>query len=654
MNSDSEISKLADGDDLTPHELVAIDALLSEAVGGRTPPDWKDHILERYHADPDSGDASSVRITPVSRAVQYADRRRRIRRNWAILSSLAVVASLAAFVWYRPSITDKPGFVLSAPKATTEAVGRPPQHRLAEATNAETLPAEKTPISDPPNSGFQRQNSARSGIVLVSPAGSDAGPAAIQEAKRERALLAPPAAVRLVSKSIEKDVRRYWESAGVQPTGHAEAAEVASRLSAALGVTVPPRALENHDSVAQWLTRNDVALAIARSWWTQVTAGNFKPLPAEDRGRLQRKFAKHLKTSAPFDEFLVGLVDGTDAASADFYASLAPPASEATHPDRIANLASLTMNVDVSCTRCHDSMVGENHGQQDYWGFAAAVAGGLKTVDGKLVRVDGNPAKTVFYESMDRQGRVANPRVPERWLGVASSTSEANSIADWSASLSQSRVLAAGVVNSLWKLVHGRPLSGQTAHPMAAPMSDELMSIQQNLVDDLVRSDFNIKRTLTLILMSPTAHRSTPESLRDVWATDQSDAHRKAIVFAGAVPPVRPISMTVKVDQSMLAIGAAITSGGGLLAQLGETGTSRGKVKGTESLAWDFPDHADGPPVQWLQSVRGVDAKIQHLCYLAGFESIPKPIRNAAQAMKTAGLDEATLLHRVWWIAQSQ
>ena len=261
----------------------------------------------------------------------------------------------------------------------------------------------------------------------------------------------------------------------------------------------------------------------------------------------------------------------------------------------------------------------------------------------------------------DRRRAAAQPGVPSRWLVDAESTLESqfdtqvDSLKGFAASLRGSRPLAMGIVNSMWKLVHGRPLSGQVSHPMSAPMSDELLKIERDLVGDLMRSGFDINRTLTLILMSPTTRRSVPDSLRDVWATDQSDAHQKTIAFAGSLPVRIPLSLASKLDQSLRAIGAKLSTGNDeLLAQIGSDGQSNGGNTQASTLAWDFPDRADSMPVQWLQSVDGTDARIEHLCYLAGMDQVPASIDQAAGAMRKSGLDEATLLHRIWWLAQSR
>ena len=706
MKDDHNKIERSHGDELTPIESAALDALLSESIGGKKPPELRESILQQFHQAASADDVIKVVVSPVSRSQRKAKQRRRRHRRMAIVSGLAVAASVAALIWIRGDKETIGEFSVAQSPVAESSAGKqtPTKQPSAESTIAKSPAAEpqldESPFSDSPITGSQfaesnldvdsnssvaaqlkknrgefkesiQQQTPEDVAVVMNAAVEDDRVSNIQtgngnvqtgnvqtQRKQERRVRTRPARLTLVSRSIEKNFRNYWSSVGVRPTAKANASEVADRLSVALGVDVPATALANHNTIVDWLDDRKVRMSISRVWWTQVTGGNFLEIEQSVRKRLRISLAQHLKSGRGFNRYLVDLVSKMDDASSDFYTAMVPVDADPTHSDMITNLASLTMNVDVSCTRCHDSMIGGSHGQADYWGFAAAINRGLKKSDDQLHRVNDKPIANLFYETMDRREEIAQPEIPRRWLGEHSSVSDSqpgiDSISDWAVLLEDSTALAEGVVNSLWKLVHGRPLRGQAAHPMAAPMSDELVKIQQVLVDDLVSSDFDIRRTLAIILMSPTTHRSSPESLRDVWATDQSESRQTAIAFAGAVPAAVTIPMAEKVEQSMRAIGSiSSVADRSLLGQFGdEDGKAGERDKGAKPLAWDFPDQADGPPVQWLHNVKNVEAKIAHLCYLAGQERVPESISRAAVAMEKAGVDESTLLHRVWWMAQ--
>jgi hypothetical protein len=690
MKSDQNLPKHSSEKDLTPQESMAMDALLDECVGGKTPPEFKEVILKKYHHESTHDDPIPVAVTTVSRSQRQSQRRRRSRRKWASMWGLVIAGSLAAFFFFRPDQRFHQDVAVaktkvvrpsdsnlnaSTPKVSgaTDALQNPvkPSNAAVAAeldrTELQGIKNQSRTLSSSPLSISTPDNQTPRGQVMPTPSvmALDEPKEEIQDLDHRVQTPAPkmtprrPSPLKLVSRDIESDFIKYWKSAGVEPTAEADPSEVATRLSAALGVKVPASALSSHEAAANWLLDKQVGLAIAKTWWNQVTRGNFASLPADAQNRLQSGFARHLQPNRFFNRYLFRLISRTDSGSNDFYASMVPPGSDATHPDMIASLASLTMNKNVSCTRCHDSMVGGNYGQREYWGFAAVIDRGLRKASGKLVRVENESAKEIFYETSDRRGEVTKPDVPDRWLGIESSASLSNvrfdSISRWSSELKQSPILAEGIVNSIWKLVHGRPIIGQAAHPMSAPMSDELLNVQKNLVDDLIRSGFDLRRTLAIVMLSPTNRRSTPESLRDVWATDQSESHKKVVAFAGALPTTQAMPLLTKLDQSMRAIGSVMSvDGRTLLAQIGEDGAVAKQRKVPQTLAWDFPDQADSLPVQWLQSVKGVDAKVAHLCYLAGHEQVPKPIRHAANAMRKAKVDAPTLLHRVWWMAKEK
>ena len=184
-----------------------------------------------------------------------------------------------------------------------------------------------------------------------------------------------------------------------------------------------------------------VARAIASTWWRQVSDGGIGSLPDASRNGLVRVLSDPLRTSKPFDDQLIGVLEGTNQASNDFCTALTGGASversiKVPHPDLISNLASLTMNIDVSCTRCHDSMVGHRHGKQEHWSFAAVLAGGLKPSGKTIKRHNKGSTEGLFFVDLDQKGRIAEPSVPALWLDADLAGGECiDSIEDWTRAL---------------------------------------------------------------------------------------------------------------------------------------------------------------------------------------------------------------------------
>ena len=221
--------------------------------------------------------------------------------------------------------------------------------------------------------------------------------------------------------------------------------------------------------------------------------------------------------------------------------------------------------------------------------------------------------------------------------------------------------LAHGVVNSLWKLVHGRPLQGGVVDTISAPHHESLDQMEAGLAEDLLQSNFDIARTLALVIHSPAARRSVPQPLRGDNALLASDADLRSArnvvnAFAGALPMRSKPSMKQRIDLAMRSTGGAIQSirnNNSINAQA-DGSDSPGKSRPTErsdDSDSGFPTTATDLPVQWLASVEGYQNRVDHLGYLAGFNGVSKEVRQAADAMRQAEqIDETLALQRVWWL----
>lgn len=632
---DNELEPTAN--QLPPAESVALDAWLDEILAHKTPPELTDSILERWHNEPtlNVDRASKPTTSPSSRNGKTSQGR------W-LVAAIAIAASLLLMFasWqFRPGNgAGRPGSGGNSTVKGDGLIASKPSELLSPPTVPDETPSELNVPKRKQKGVVLRLRSIDDGDGMTDPRSREA------ETMLQADRGGPLPKLSLVSKQIENHLRDYWNAADTPPTPEAAMEETAARLSIRLGVEVPGESLASPDTVQEWLRENDVAQAIARAWLSNVTSRHFDQLGKESQQLLLREVSQRVAESEPLDDLIANWVGGDDAISQTFMTALGPSGTSPTHPARIANLASLTLSVDLQCTRCHDSLVDTQPSQQEYWNFAAVFA------------ADNPNGQPLFFELPDRRQRAAIPMLAERWTKNPTEPTQdqiVRSRSEFASVLRGSPALARGIVNSLWKIVHGRPLRGHVSHPMSAPMTAELAQIEQDLVDDLVRSDFDIRRTLATILTSPTTRRSVPESVRDVWAADASDAHQKAIVFAGSLPSEKPLGRAAKLDQTLRAVGAKLeASDRELLAQWGGESTSPSVGGSSASLAWDFPDRADGPPVQWLASIESLQGRIEHLSYLAGHTGVPAMISRSVDAMQNAELDEATLLHRVWWLLQ--
>ncbi|TWT54154.1 hypothetical protein Pla22_17890 [Rubripirellula amarantea] len=658
MNQRDDETTEPSGKELSPAELVAMDAWLEEILAQEAPPELTSRILDQYHKE----SIVTVKRSPRPTASRASKNAGADHRRWWI-GLIAVAASLVLMVaaWQFRN----PGAAKNATNSTGDGnaliVGKPKKKIdsaiVSKSINDPVMPTESlepksVDAADPTTPKRKPQ-----GVVLKLPDDAELWnmsdrSANGQLADRDRGATGPLLDVALVSKRIENHLHEFWNASDTQPTPSSTLAESASRLSIQLGVDVPVEVLESPSAVQAWMKDDDIARAIANEWLYEISARRFKQLSDQSKEVLVNAIGKCISSSDPIDELIADWLSGRGIGSNEFITALGPEESSPKDPVRIANLASLTLSVDLQCARCHDALVDTKPSQQEYWNFAALVSASVSRYQDGLLRVNEikpNGSEALFFELPDRRQRAAVPRVANQWLN----RSDVRSLHDLADALRGSQPLASGIVNSLWKLVHGRPLRGHVGHPMSAPMTEELAKLEQELIDDLIRSNFDFRRTLAMIMTSATTRRSVPDSVRDVWAADTSDAHRKAIAFAGALPSEKPLYLADRLDQSLRAIGAKLESSDReLLAQLGDNSESLGSGGAVNTLAWDFPDRADGPPVQWLASLDDLNSKVEHLCYLAGHTQVPAVVDRCVSAMQDAKLNDATLLHRVWWMLQ--
>ena len=276
--------------------------------------------------------------------------------------------------------------------------------------------------------------------------------------------------------------------------------------------------------------------------------------------------------------------------------------------------------------------------------------------------------KSSFYELSDGRQRFVQPSVDSAWM--TSHRSDDDDVRQWSGRLTGSPELARGLVNSLWKMVYGRPLTARVVDTMAAPHHQKLAAIEQQLSDDLVASDFDISRTLALVVASPVARCSVPEPLRSENALTASDADIHAAMdlvnsFAAAMPEKTVLGVRQRVDIAMKSMGkslgdlkgqetlANIASPGiqaspGIGAQARKQGTTTSKPK-TPAVT-GYPYKANGLPVQWLVGIDDYQSRVDHLGYLAGVTELPDAIHEASDAIRKANRSEELALQRVWWL----
>ncbi|PNY36188.1 hypothetical protein C2E31_13805 [Rhodopirellula baltica] len=355
----------------------------------------------------------------------------------------------------------------------------------------------------------------------------------------------------------------------------------------------------------------------------------------------------------PIDTTLVSLISGKSEHSGAWYQTIGRNGSEGI----ARRLASLSMNADLRCVRCHDSMIGRNGTQDDYWSFVAMVRSYVhRDNDRWTVRDESHPVPT-FFELIDGRQRLATPNASEHLTGqVAIDDFQA-----WTQTLRGSQQLSSSLVDSLWKLVHGRPLQPSPVDAFAPPIDDSLNELHRALADDLRASGFDLARTLSLIISSPMATRSVPQELQsETILTTSNDVRSRALdlvtAYAAAVDSP-PSSRGDRIEVAMQHSGGRLLDDGTLLAQpLLISPTSRDvsanrkpSLSRSDRISIDYPGDDSEMPVSWIHSIDDFDQKVEHLVYLAGGSQTPERINEVAKQLRENGT-EAAALSRIWWI----
>lgn len=634
----------------TAEEERALDAMLDEALGGARPPDLSSEILARYYNT----------APQLEKAFQPPRSRRTTRGNNShakqvaaiVVTVTALAAMFAGLILLQPDhdVTDNVTEIVENARDNNE------NRSLASTVDAE----QEQTKTEPDRKKSPRRNPPKGIPMMVQT--PDSNGVDVDESPNEPHDVNHPdesqaAELALVSVDVKTELESYWEAVGIDPTAEATAEETVERLREVLGTELPVDTVGDPDRLEAELAQSLNAEAIAARWLSQITSRRSRSMDAKKREALISELADCIQTGSRFDEVILGWLSGTSGNSGAFLTALASgPRSAGGEHAMARSLAALTLNVDVRCTRCHDSYIEGSGKQKDYWNFVAFLNRGVKKGAGGeySVRVGDEVADPVFYELSDGRQRVATPLVSPEWIAAAGSDGYQR-MQRFARGLVGSPQLASGVVNSLWQLVHGQPLRGRVVDPISAPHNEALQRLEDKLTQDLVESRFDLARTLALIIASPASRRSVPESLlpENVWVADQSetDAAMNAVdAFAAALPPRVPLTPSQRVDQVLRGSGAQIESiSGDALAQIDEGGTA-GKAKNSTTLAADFPVKTELLPVQWLKLIEDRNRQIEHLGYLSGQNEVPAYVQESVKAMVKAEVEPNLLLHRAWWL----
>ena len=652
--------------ELSAEETQALDVLLAE-IHAAPAPDLSKQILAQLGPLTAGTDVrrSNDRLAGDS-GIRVAPRRRKPKRSLGTIAAViaTVAASIVVVVWMRGGEDEKvannvdPGSI-TAPVQDVANAPRPlgDANELDQSQELETFPPEKLrPRKRVPVP-------MRSNVPLV--ADNDPGtPDLITPRSAPRQHNRSLQAIADVSQQVDQSVNGYWKAVGIEPTDEASSDEIVTRLANSLGVEIPANVISDPAALRSELVAGDMPKEIAKRWLNEITDGGVGSLEAQTRDSLVAEIAKGFQPKKSFGKTIAGLLGGKKDVSSAFYSA----ASLGGHDSMVRRLASVTMNVDLRCTKCHDAKIQSSGQQESYWSFSTFIRRGTKrsrSGNWSVVDADKMSRKSAFYELSDGRQRLVEPKIASEWMPSQADSTPSDStprdISQWSNQLAASPELARALVNSLWQMVHGRPLRGHVIDTITAPHDAMLDQLENQLADDLMQSNFDIARTLALVIGSPVTRRSVPEALLTKNALTASDADIRSAMntvnaFAAAMPPKSDLSMGRRLDIVMKSVGGRIGDLNGadaLLANIGSTKTgASGRNPTAKVEVTGYPFKASSLPVQWLSSIKSYEERVDHLGYLAGMNKVPAPVRQAAMKLGDNNRNQTLALARVWWLLQ--
>ncbi|MEM9827869.1 MAG: hypothetical protein AAF958_14860 [Planctomycetota bacterium] len=616
-----------------PADDVGFDCLLEEILADRQPPSQKDIILRRLRTEVPA--AGPPREAPVVR--RSSEREPNRPTTWRMLMAVAVaIALIVGLAALRPDNTVGPDRIAGQPltprSGSSVYENLPPRpdmpelDRLSANANAVEPPSDIADSpSDAPDSPNResRPDDFRPTQLPIHAAPSPAARVAAANTKPrpEKTSSGQPESIQLVSRQIGKTVDAYWKDLSIRPT--AAIGDEAWRDRVAQQIGARPDS-SNLEELIAWIRRPENSGAIARRWAREVLG----PLHVAADKDCQSTNLRQIQQT-----FTQGF--GGDELIANWIADPKHPLRRRTDHAATLRLASVSLDADLRCLKCHD---GWNHvrGQQsDYWDLVALVRG---------------PDQDTFFETPDGRQRLATPSLPAVF---AEDGQTIDRVDDFAASRRGSRRVAGGLVDSLWRMVHGRSLRASTIDFQTATDHDAMETLRQQLIDDLLACDLDLSRSLALILDSKTNRRSLPKAYQsdDWWMADRGPAQRQIETFAAAAPRSQRGSLAERIAFNLRRMGRTLDDQETKwLAQIDEGDRPRtGKRRAMERF-WDYPDSTTPLPTTWLLSIDAAEQQLAHLAYLRGNDRIGDALRQADREMRADGISDTLRLQRLWWL----
>jgi hypothetical protein len=335
------------------------------------------------------------------------------------------------------------------------------------------------------------------------------------------------------AQSIDAAFQDEWTKRHLEPAAAAPSLIVARRLSMALTGTVPSvqeiRALESHpeaDRIPWWISylfqdrRSSDYLAerLARAY-VGVENG---PIVTYRRRRLVEWLSNALDENRPYDGIVRALIDARGMSTSSPEVNFLTVTLEAKkgQPDDAklaARVSRAFLGVRIDCVQCHDGKLGSQWKQKDFHQLAAFF--GPASMSFLRLRDDPKKAYEVRYlkETKPEPVTPAVPWSPELLPGDGPLRER---LAKW-VTAPGNRPFARAMVNRMWTLMFGRPLSAPVDEiPLAGPWPPAL----ELLADDFTAHGYDLRRLIRLIAATRVFQMDSRSVDPDHPVTDEAEA----------------------------------------------------------------------------------------------------------------------------------
>ncbi|QEG40062.1 DUF1549 domain-containing protein [Roseimaritima ulvae] len=660
-------------------EESALIALLTEAVGGPSPPDLSADILQQLQDTPAKDANSSDALPPYSATARTAAKPQ--RNMAAVLSLIAAIAAVVLVVVVLrqsprsgdgPDVAHQDNQSAAAVDPAFQRSDEPSPIDLALADAAAAAQAAEAASLDSHTPPRPRPRSMGSAPFAASETAAPDTHNAVDVFAKPAAVEPQPAA--MIAQQLQQQFDLAWQHLGVAPTDPVSDDEVAQRISQWLDMPVSAEQAGDSQAIARLLRQKQAGRQASQRLLAQLLGPAWRRIQAEPKQTLVQFVSSSFDEGRGFDALTQQLFFGSDgdAAAQASAAWLSALAGERSVPVT-QQMGHALLDMDLACARCHDDPIDSQIRQQDFWALAAVFENGLqysRNQSGEpLVQAtrQADSPKGQFFELPDGRQRVALPAMPPAWLDLQpAGPSDAVSLRDLDSVTAQwqdNPRLARSLVNRVWTSVYGRPLTGAVSDPDAPPSEEHLVQLRDYLAAQTRAHDFDLAALFSWVLTAPPMHREVvlePLSDRAAFASDEQLARAEFMhrTFAGYESAPEKLGF-----KGLLAMASRWNGGGTIESLPALAQPSASDVDYTPTnlpsdaermenwLRASFPEKSAAPalPAQWLGSIDDFEQQARHLYYAAGYWKPSGKQMAAARELHASAGDPAIALKQLWW-----